>query len=62
MKILAHRGFWMNESEKNSREAIKRAFDYGFGIETDLRDIFKKTHACIKHKGRWAVRRNYKIT
>ena len=49
MKILAHRGFWMNESEKNSREAIKRAFDYGFGIETDLRDICGKiviSHNC----------------
>lgn len=49
MKILAHRGFWKKESEKNSRDAIKRAFDNGFGIETDLRDICGKiviSHNC----------------
>lgn len=35
--ILAHRGLWESPSEANSREAILRAFDEGFGIETDLR-------------------------
>lgn len=38
MEILAHRGMWMIEEEKNSYKAIKRAFENGFGIETDIRD------------------------
>lgn len=38
MKIIAHRGFWQTEAEKNSLTAIKRAVDNGFGFETDLRD------------------------
>ena len=38
-KILAHRGFWQSEDEKNTKVAFERAFDNGFGIETDLRDI-----------------------
>lgn len=38
MKILAHRGWWKDVSEKNSSEAFDRAFRAGFGIETDLRD------------------------
>lgn len=36
--ILAHRGFWTEPVEKNSREALERAFREGFGIETDIRD------------------------
>lgn len=36
--ILAHRGFWQKEEEKNSLTAFKQAFQNGFGIETDLRD------------------------
>ena len=32
-EILAHRGYWKNESEKNSKTAFERAFDNGFGIE-----------------------------
>ncbi len=39
MQILAHRGFWLNENEKNTKIAFERAFDNNFGIETDLRDI-----------------------
>lgn len=39
MHILAHRGYWKNEKEKNTKAAFERAFDSGFGIETDLRDI-----------------------
>ncbi|MEM6472199.1 MAG: hypothetical protein AAF802_21735 [Planctomycetota bacterium] len=35
---LAHRGFWREPEEKNTRIAFKRAFDSGFGIETDVRD------------------------
>jgi hypothetical protein len=37
--ILAHRGFFLSESEKNSKEALTRAMSAGFGIETDLRDL-----------------------
>lgn len=36
--IIAHRGYWEKESEKNTKIAFERAFDNGFGIETDLRD------------------------
>lgn len=38
MEILAHRGYWKSFSEKNSLQALERAFDCGFGIETDVRD------------------------
>lgn len=38
MRIIAHRGFWKTESEKNTKVAIKRAIDSGFGFETDFRD------------------------
>ena len=38
MKIIAHRGFWKTESEKNTMTAIKRAIENGFGFETDFRD------------------------
>ncbi|WP_425102290.1 hypothetical protein [Tropicibacter sp. S64] len=37
--ILAHRGWWTDVEEKNSFEALKRALDAGFGIETDFRDL-----------------------
>lgn len=36
--IIAHRGFWEKESEKNSYVAFQRALEHGFGIETDIRD------------------------
>lgn len=42
MKIIAHRGFWQKESEKNTLLALRRALDNGFGIETDLRDYCGK--------------------
>lgn len=38
MHILAHRGLWENAAEQNTPEAFARAFDAGFGIETDVRD------------------------
>lgn len=38
MEIIAHRGFWLDPSEKNSISAFKRALSNGFGIETDIRD------------------------
>jgi hypothetical protein len=38
VQILAHRGYWKTREEMNSSEALVRAFESGFGIETDLRD------------------------
>ena len=38
VSIIAHRGYWENVSEKNSKFAFERAFEFGFGVETDLRD------------------------
>ncbi len=37
--ILCHRGYWQTIEEQNTKTSISRAFDNGFGIETDLRDI-----------------------
>lgn len=38
MKIIAHRGYWKNIREINSKIAFKKACLLGFGIETDVRD------------------------
>lgn len=38
IKILSHRGYWKEASEKNSIIAFLRSFDLNFGTETDLRD------------------------
>ncbi len=38
MQILAHRGYWMEESERNTPAALRRALDSGFGFESDIRD------------------------
>ena len=38
MELLAHRGFWRTPAEKNAEAAFRRAFDAGYGIETDVRD------------------------
>lgn len=38
MIIIAHRGFWKKESEKNTKVAIRRAIENGYGFETDFRD------------------------
>ncbi len=38
MIILAHRGWWLTPAEKNTRAAILRAFESGYGVETDVRD------------------------
>lgn len=35
--IYAHRGFWHDPSEQNSMDAIRRAGEFGFGVETDFR-------------------------
>ena len=42
MKILAHRGYWNNQIEKNSPEALRTALEKGFGFESDVRDYMEK--------------------
>ena len=42
LNIIAHRGHWLEAPEKNSLVAFSRALEYGFGIETDLRDLNRK--------------------
>lgn len=39
MKLIAHRGYWLEPAEKNTAEAFERALSMGFGIETDFRDL-----------------------
>ena len=36
--LLAHRGCWDDRIAKNSKDSFKKAFEYGFGIETDIRE------------------------
>jgi hypothetical protein len=38
MKILAHRGCWSRPEERNTPDALSRAWSRGYGVETDLRD------------------------
>jgi glycerophosphoryl diester phosphodiesterase len=38
MKILSHRGYWIEPNEKNSFAAFERSVAAGFGLETDIRD------------------------
>lgn len=37
--IISHRGYWLNDQEKNTRKAFERSFSLGFGTETDIRDF-----------------------
>ncbi|EMD9437593.1 PI-PLC domain-containing protein [Burkholderia cepacia] len=39
MKIISHRGFWLEREEKNTLAAFNRSFDQSFGTETDVRDL-----------------------
>lgn len=39
MDILAHRGKWEKEEDKNSLESLLLALNLNFGIETDVRDF-----------------------
>lgn len=39
MQILCHRGWWDHPCERNSAAALRRAFEAGLGVETDLRDL-----------------------
>ena len=38
MRIIAHRGWWQNNKEKNSMISFQKAFLNGYVVETDLRD------------------------
>lgn len=38
MQILAHRGYWNKEIERNSSEALYTALEKGYGFESDVRD------------------------
>jgi hypothetical protein len=38
MRVISHRGFWQQASEKNAPVAFNRSFRLGYGTETDLRD------------------------
>jgi glycerophosphoryl diester phosphodiesterase len=38
MQLLAHRGYWLKATEKNTKQAITDAFAKGWGVETDFRD------------------------
>lgn len=38
MQIISHRGYWKDNSEKNTDIAFERSFLCGFGTETDVRD------------------------
>ena len=39
MRIISHRGYWLEPAEKNSRRAFARTLEAGFGTETDVRDL-----------------------
>jgi hypothetical protein len=39
VRILSHRGYWKDPTEKNAPVAFARSFHLGFGTETDLRDL-----------------------
>lgn len=38
MKIIAHRGYWNEQIERNSPQALRAALAHGYGFESDLRD------------------------
>lgn len=38
MRILAHRGYHENGTERNSPAALRKALEQGFGFESDIRD------------------------
>jgi glycerophosphoryl diester phosphodiesterase len=37
--VLAHRGYWLEPTERNSLAAFRRAFECGYGAEIDVRDL-----------------------
>lgn len=42
MKFIAHRGYWKDKNERNTKDAFRKAFIQGYGIETDIRDYHGK--------------------
>jgi glycerophosphoryl diester phosphodiesterase len=44
IKLIAHRGIWEIEEEKNSLVAFKKALEKNIHIETDIRDYNGKVH------------------
>ena len=42
MHIIAHRGYWKTAAEQNTLAGFRRAFELGYGIETDVRDCLGK--------------------
>jgi hypothetical protein len=38
LKIISHRGFWCKKNEPNTLGSFAKAFEFGFGVETDFRD------------------------
>lgn len=42
MNILAHRGYWNKNLERNSSQAIRFALDKGYGFESDIRDYCER--------------------
>lgn len=42
MIILAHRGYWNDNIERNSPRAIRSALEHGYGFESDVRDYKEK--------------------
>lgn len=44
---IAHRGFWNKINNKNSMDAFIRAFENGYGVETDLR--YENNQIIISH-------------
>lgn len=47
LHLIAHRGYWLSPSEKNTATAFSRALAHGFGIETDFRD--HDGHLVVSH-------------
>jgi glycerophosphoryl diester phosphodiesterase len=39
MRVLSHRGYWLDIQEKNQLSALRRTFAFNFGTETDVRDL-----------------------
>lgn len=42
MQILAHRGYWNEQIERNSPQSIRLALENGYGFESDVRDYCSK--------------------
>lgn len=47
MQLVAHRGLWSDRASRNTRDAFRRAWAAGYGIETDVRDL--SGHLVISH-------------